>query len=694
MSQEDSQTVDDAPKVAAPKKKAVGAVKAVSFAGQIDIYPDRRLPEMDSGVVKAYAAVAGKASSMKLFALVCDKHLIPRHRSRKAYENIISPRLAKLVVSGVVQWDPVGEERYVFIYQYIVGSTLIKKGEPFALGLRQDDVMQRVVEPMVDILQDFRDRDFVHGSIRPDNIFESLVNGKTESFVLGDCLAAPAAYNQPVLFETISRAKADPIGRGLGTRAEDMYAFGVTLAVLMRTGDPFSGMDPDDLIRLKMTEGSFATLTSKERFQGTILELLRGLLNDDDALRWTIDDVIVWMDGRRLQPKQGARQHKAARPLVYCKQKYFYPKFLAMDMDVSPVETQKLVESEELEQWIIRSLEDEKALDRLQIGLKSARERGTGNGYEDRLVANVATALDPNAPLRYRGLRLMAGATGQSLAEVMILKQDVQPFADMFVQNIMLNWISAQVSSNFDFASLISSFDECRMFVAQTKIGYGIERCLYVLCSEAFCLSEKLAGYYVLSPEDMIMAFEKISEKGEAPLCFLDRHSIAFLGVHDSKLLENNIYDLDSGDERKKVLAELKIMAMLQKREKLQPFPALAKVFHEHLSCVYESIKDKKSRKKIEKTMKGLAEKGDLSKMVNAILDGSLFRTDANEFLKARQEYAQLQKEYNDIEIGLKDKKMFGRKEARGYAVIVSAILAGFSIVVLLFLFFTKGVSF
>ena len=223
--------------------------------------------------------------------------------------------------------------------------------------------------------------------------------------------------------------------------------------------------------------------------------------------------------------------------------------------------------------------------------------------------------------------------------------------------------------------------------MGQQKIGYGIERCLYVLCPEAFCLSEKLAGYYVLSPEDMIFAFDKICQAGDAPVYFLDRHSIAFLGVHDGKLLENNIYDLDSGDERKKVLAELKIMAMLQKREKLKSFPALSQVFHKNLSCVYKSIKDKKIRRKTEKTMAGLAEKGDLSKMVSTIVDGNLFKTDTNEFLKARTEYSQLQKEYNDIEIGLQNQKTFGRKEARGYAVILSAILGGFSIVVLLFLF-------
>ena len=120
-------------------------------------------------------------------------------------------------------------------------------------------------------------------------------------------------------------------------------------------------------------------------------------MHDDDAQRWTIDDVLVWMEGRRLQPKQATKNRKAARPLIYCEQKYFYPSFLAMDLDINPEETQRLIESVELEQWLARSLEDEEALESLQIGLKSARERGTGAGYGDRLVANVSSALDPNS---------------------------------------------------------------------------------------------------------------------------------------------------------------------------------------------------------------------------------------------------------------------------------------------------------
>jgi len=684
---------DEPKKVEKPVKVAVKGGAVSCFDNGVKINTDQRLSVLDSGPVPAYAASDAKGER-QYFALVCPKHLIPRHKAKEAYASIINPRLAKLVYRGVVYWEPAKEQRYVFVYDRIHGKPLIAKDAPLSMGLRQDDIMGRVVKPLVDVLQDFRDKDFVHGAIRPDNLFENVSNGKSDPVTLGDCLATPASYTQPALFQTIARGKADAIGRGLGTRMDDMYAFGVTLAVLMRTSDPFSSMDDEDITRGKMEQGSFAFLTSKERFQGTILELLRGLLHDDEAQRWTIDDVLVWMEGRRLQPKQGGREHKAIRPLVYCGQKYLYPSFLAMDLDINPVETRRLVESEELEQWIDRSLEDKETLERLQISLKSARERGTGAGYEDRLVANVSAALDPDSPLRFRGLRLMAEAVGASLAEVLVLKQDVQPFADMFTQNIMLTWIGAQISSNLDFGALISSFDECRLFVTQQKIGYGIERCLYLLSPEAFCLSEKLDGYYVLSAEDMIFSFEDLCAKGKAPAHFLDRHSVAFLAIRDSKLLEKTIYDIDSNQPRKRILAELKIMAMIQKREKLKNFPALGMAFHKRLECVYEALKDKKTRDKVTASMAELAKKGNLSKMVDLIVDGALFKTDGHGFSQARTEYIELQREYEGLEVGLQNKKTFGRKEARGYAAIASAALAVLAILIFLFLFFVKGVSF
>src|SRR3546814_8033617 len=48
-----------------------------------------------------------------------------------------------------------------------------------------------------------------------------------------------------------------------------------------------------------------------------MMEVLRGLLNDDLRDRWTLDDLNFWVSGRRLSPKPPAMPQKANRPFSF-----------------------------------------------------------------------------------------------------------------------------------------------------------------------------------------------------------------------------------------------------------------------------------------------------------------------------------------------------------------------------------------
>jgi hypothetical protein len=155
--------------------------------------------------------------------------------------------------------------------------------------------------------------------------------------MVGEMLASPPGYFQPVLYETIERGVASPLGRGQGSFEDEMYSFGVLLAVLVRQHDPMEGLSDEEIILHKIDHGSFASLISKDRLPATILELLRGLLNDDAPQRWTIDDVLVWMDGRRVNPKQGLLvTNKASRPIDFLSQKFLRPPLLGYKSSSRP----------------------------------------------------------------------------------------------------------------------------------------------------------------------------------------------------------------------------------------------------------------------------------------------------------------------------------------------------------------------
>src|SRR5690606_15471921 len=125
------------------------------------------------------------------------------------------------------------------------------------LGMKPDAVLNAVIRPVINTLADMRDKDIVHGNIRPANIFDGG-NRHLERAILGECLSLPSGYNQPVLYETIDRALTSPAGRGTGTHQDDLYSLGVTIAVLMRHFDPMEGLSDDEIIERKMEEGSYS----------------------------------------------------------------------------------------------------------------------------------------------------------------------------------------------------------------------------------------------------------------------------------------------------------------------------------------------------------------------------------------------------------------------------------------------------
>ena len=258
-----------------PKNGIVNFVDG--FGDSVEILCDERLPEYDSGPALAYRARNKDGGAAEFFALVCEKHLTPRTTAAHIYQNISNGAIMPLISRGVAYWTPVKQERFIFLYRQISGKRIHQVGEEMALSWRQETVMETMVKPMAEMLRDFRDSSFFHGGIRPSNMFAANSTGKIENIVLGDCLALPPSYLQPVLFEPIERAMSQPVARGEGTAADDLYAFGVSLAVILRAHDPLLGMTDYEIIREKMEHGSYAAITGKDRFKGSILELLRGM---------------------------------------------------------------------------------------------------------------------------------------------------------------------------------------------------------------------------------------------------------------------------------------------------------------------------------------------------------------------------------------------------------------------------------
>ena len=246
-----------------------------------EIHSDQPLEKRNVGKSKAFHVVSKASPDDSYFALVCEPHLLPRSRPASAYSGFSSPVLIPLAAHGKVFWPPHKKEQYVFVYKDTLGERLLEPKGTLALGWDPDHIVDVIIKPMIDTLQEFEDRKFVHGSIRVDNMHDGGVAvNKLDRVVFGDCLSMPCSYAQSTLYETIERGMADPFARGPGLMTNDLYALGVCVAVLMRSHDPLAGLSEDEIIYEKVRQGSYAAIIGKDRVKGPVLELLRGLLHD------------------------------------------------------------------------------------------------------------------------------------------------------------------------------------------------------------------------------------------------------------------------------------------------------------------------------------------------------------------------------------------------------------------------------
>ncbi len=661
-----------------------------AFNDSITVYSGNRIPHYDRGPAKAYIAKGTDKAPSYLFALVCEDHLSPRTTKASNYAAIINPSLVRLVASGAMYWPPAGREKYCFIYENTLGKPLMENDTHGGLGMKAEIVMNAIIKPMIGVLADMRDKDLVHGNIRASNIFDGG-SRNVERVVLGECLALPIGYQQPVLYEPIDRSMASQTGKGTGGPHDDIYAFGVSLALLLRHFDPMEGLTDEQIIEKKMEEGTYYALLNRDRFSGAILELLRGLLQDDENQRWTIDEVMQWQDGRRLSPKQAGRRSKANRPLNFNEGKYIRPELLASALSKNITEAKQLIESGEVDQWLTRALEDKAALARYEAALLLAEEGGRGGGYAERLVTRTAIALHPEGPIRYKNLSIMPDGIGAALTEAFVMRRDIQTYHDFFLAYFITQWIDAQSGAVSDVSGLVSRFDTARAYLRQKGFGGGMEKVLYSLNPEMHCLSEKLEKYHVRSPEDMMFTFEKLAKLPNSPAMFFDRHSIAFLSVKDRKNVDPYLNDLNAPETYRRILAEMKILATVQKRSQMEKFPGIASWMADNLEPIYERFHDRELREDMKKKVDRMKDGGDLAKIVILFDTPATYQEDNVNFRRAMRNFYDLEQEMADIDSEMKDESLYGRDSGRQMAAVVAGVLAAIIILASAFMAFHGG---
>lgn len=662
----------------------------INLGGLFNILPDTLLPELASPGTIA-CAVNGRNGD-GLFALVCDRNVPVRLNILQKIIKIEDGTLIRLLHSGIAVWPEDGTERVMMVFERPAGGRLLeldseKPGKPVVF----DHLVHRVITPVVGLLEAFADQGLYHGAIRPDNLF-GLPN-LNANVVLGECVTVPAGYYQPILFETMQRGLAQPDGRGNGTTSDDLYAFGVTLLCLALGRSPLPNKKPDEILQLKMDKGSFYALVPHNRVPTGLLEPLRGLLGDDPATRWTLDDCRQWLGGRRcLSPRPPEAPKRSVRPFDFNSKEIWTARGLARELAYDTFTAYKLIDTGEVESWMRRALGEKNDTEFLVTELAQSKASGRGPRDVDMIFARCSMAISPDSPIRYKGMSIFPAGLGTALAHAMVTQQNTMTIAQIISHGLCGHWINLYHKRKIPPPAPPIDVEQAKSTLERPNFGYGIERALYEIDPNVPCLSPMFDRHYILTPADLLRGLEQVAParmKDHEPV---DRHIAAFLMVRFRRIEDWILKALTGYDEPDRAaMAQITIIASLQDKLNQPVLPNLARWAAQLGEVVVNRLHNKGAREKLMKQIEDHVRAGSVSGIAALLDNPAQTAHDQAGYHNAQQRLRAIDREIREIEDVLNESHRFQRGYGRQLASVAAGIIGSIGLFLIVGWFTLKG---
>lgn len=685
---------DAPPAAAAPPGKTApeqAAAPVVVHGGGPVILKDRYLidlnaplPKLDTPTASAFAVSDRRDAGSKQFALACTPGLPPRSNVLSFLKSESPGGVLPLMDYDIINWPPLQQSTLVVIYRQPLGGRLSDVLNSDEKRISEHDLAKLIIEPLSATLGIFEVRHLTHRSIRPRNMF--FMDEEHKELVLGDCVATPPGYDQPLVFETIERGMASPGGRGDGGIAEDIYALGVTLAFCIDRGNPVAGMTTEEMFKSKIEQGTYATICGKMRVPVTLIEALRGMLSDDLSERWDLDALNHWLDGQRRTPIQRKPAQKADKPFAFQKMQHSTPRTLSYAFINNPDEALKTIQSPELTTWLRRSLHSPELTDTIKGTLDTAKVfNNKPQGSNDFVLTKICIALDPAAPINYKKFSFMPEAFGTAMATEYLRQGTAQIPAEVLAHDIINTWFSLQDKYDPVAIAIEKHFEQLKRFSLNNDMGYGVERVLYEINPSLPCQSPLLKEDYVAYIEDLLPALDTAANRVDVKTKPMDRHIAAFIAARFNQDIAPHLQALSSPEEEKSLIGMLSLLAFLQWHLKEESLLGLSSWLGGLLGPAINTYFSRSTRREIENDIPKLVRKGSLPELFDLIDNIEKRKKDSDEFAEAQAEFAAAEKEIQEIE-GDKEKAAEKHLRTGQKTAAMCSILIAMSMVVLLLL--------
>lgn len=659
---------------------------SVDLGGRCELFPGSAIPAFDGPGGRAFVCRSRRERKSELYATVVNHTLPVRIDNLPSIRAMEHPAILRVTDWGVVDWTPERRKRFTVVFERPQGRRLFDTMSDNRDPLSEDHIVRGLLPSLASALKEFQRSGITCGALRPTNLFYK--DSTSAGVMIGDCVTTPAGLAQPIIFETIERSMAQASGRGTGTIADDLYALGVTLLVLYLGRNPLRDMTDAQIVEAKIERGTYPALTAGLRLPPNLIEPLRGLTADDPKQRWTLGDMDLWLKGRRLSPKQPQVPKRSMRPLEFGEKESWHSRAVASELCRSPVAANALIERGDLDKWLRRSLGDEERANSVQQAVRTASAGSRAGSIEDRTVARVAIALDPPAPIRYKGRAIMPDGFGPALADAMADGGGgPQPVAEMILAQLPMFWVNCQGDFRAEYVPMLELFEAMRSVMEQTGPGFGVERMLYDLNPTLPCQSPLIKDHYALSNTDVLAALETIAPGQNRSRDPVDRHIAAFIAMRNKKLNERLLTPLAGvGDQGRRIVSILNILADTQRHYGPNRLPHLCGWLLMLMEPAFKRYRNRQTQEKVRQDAQKAAADGSIEKLLRLVDNPDTLKKDERGFQNARREYEALTGRIEKLRAGIQNKGGIAASTGRQIAAVVSSILATVTLVVIIVL--------
>ena len=619
----------------------------VALDGRYQVQPDQPLPELSTPNSRAFAVVDSSDTSQQLYALITDPKIPFRLNALGSARDLEDVSLVKPVQWGSIDWPLTERCETIIILQRPMGEPLMPSINEHITPLTVQEIADYLMNPMVDLLEALSDHGLAHRSIRPSNIFRT---GSDGAYIAGEFYSAPPGFHQPSVFEPLERAMCEPGGRGAVEIADDLFALGVTALFLSIGRNPVAGVDDKTLLARRADMGSFAALTLEHKPPGDLALAIRSLLNDSPRERWTIEDLSRWSGIGAAAQAKPLSIARSDRGFDFAGGKYHTGRELALAFSQNWKAAIEVVQTDAVQRWAERGIETRDLSQQLD-DCKFSDSDGPRMISDDLLLARTIITLDPDGPLRYRGLNVMPDGIGALSAFAAVDKDIGSKFSELLTLQLMQFWFDKQLRPAMWASAGKGDAEKMLAHLKKKGPGFGIERCVYEMNKGMACQSPRFTGTNAVAIRDMMEAIDAGCVSGEQQL---DRHVAAFLGARYSGSLDNELDDFATASNGEEALvAQLGIFAAVQFKHGPRELPHLASLFFNHLETLLSPFHNVELRERIRRSAEQVATTGKLPELLSIVRNKKYMRMDKKGFGQSKLYYTSLERQIQVQQIAL-----------------------------------------